>query len=130
VKRSPLTHGRVFDDKPFAQQYAERHRKMVERFGREYAEKLISRGFYEGRIIDVGCGFGAMNIVLARQFVDSEIVGIDLSDPLLRLANQSAQAAVPTDLSPGTQPCSAHGVRSALAERLPDLQSSTYAPAL
>jgi ubiquinone/menaquinone biosynthesis C-methylase UbiE len=34
-----------------------------------------------------------MNIVLARQFVDSEIVGIDLSDPLLRLANRSAQAA-------------------------------------
>ena len=34
-----------------------------------------------------------MNIVLAHRFVDSEIVGIDLSDPLLRLANQSAQAA-------------------------------------
>ena len=34
-----------------------------------------------------------MNIVLAHRFVDSEIVGIDLSDPLLRLANRSAQAA-------------------------------------
>jgi ubiquinone/menaquinone biosynthesis C-methylase UbiE len=33
-----------------------------------------------------------MDIVLARQFADSEIVGIDLSDPLLRLANRSAQA--------------------------------------
>jgi ubiquinone/menaquinone biosynthesis C-methylase UbiE len=93
MKQSPLTHGRVFDDEPFAQRYAERHRKMVERFGREYADKLVSRGFHRGRIIDVGCGFGAMNIVLARRFVDSEIVGIDLSDPLLRLANRSAQAA-------------------------------------
>ena len=92
MKRSPLTHGRVFDE-TFAERYAERHRKMVERFGHEYAEKLALRGFYRGRIIDVGCGFGAMNIVLAHRFVDSEIVGIDLSDPLLRLANRSAQAA-------------------------------------
>jgi ubiquinone/menaquinone biosynthesis C-methylase UbiE len=93
MKRSPLTHGRVFDDEAFAERYAERHQKMVERFGHEYAEKLTSRGFDRGRIIDVGCGFGGMDIVLARQFADSEIVGIDLSDPLLRLATQSAQAA-------------------------------------
>jgi ubiquinone/menaquinone biosynthesis C-methylase UbiE len=93
MKRSPLTHGRVFDDEAFAERYAEHHRKMAERFGHEYAERLVSRGFYEGRIIDVGCGFGAMNIVLAHRFIDSEIVGIDLSDPLLRLASQSAQAA-------------------------------------
>jgi ubiquinone/menaquinone biosynthesis C-methylase UbiE len=93
MKRAPLTHEPVFDDEPFAQRYAERHRKIVEGFGREYAEKLVSRGFRGGKIIDVGCGFGAMNIVLAYRFVDSEIVGIDLSDPLLRLANQSAQAA-------------------------------------
>jgi len=93
MKRSPLTHGRVFDDEPFAERYAERHRKMIEGFGREYADRLASRGFHGGKIIDAGCGFGAMNIVLAHRFVDSEIVGIDLSDPLLRLANQSAQAA-------------------------------------
>ena len=93
MKRSPLTHGRVFDDEAFAQRYAERHRKMVERFGREYADKLVSRGFRGGRIIDVGCGFGGMNIDLAHRFVESEIIGIDLSDPLLRLANRSAQAA-------------------------------------
>jgi ubiquinone/menaquinone biosynthesis C-methylase UbiE len=66
---------------------------MVEGFGREYADKLVSRGFHKGRIVDVGCGFGGMNIVLAHQFAESEIIGIDLSDPLLRLANRSAQAA-------------------------------------
>jgi ubiquinone/menaquinone biosynthesis C-methylase UbiE len=93
MKRSPLTHGRVFDDETFAERYAERHQKMVERFGHEYAERLVSRGFDRGRIIDVGCGFGGMNIVLARKFADSEIVGIDLSDPLLQLANRSAQTA-------------------------------------
>jgi ubiquinone/menaquinone biosynthesis C-methylase UbiE len=93
MKRSPLAHGRVFDDGAFAQRYAERHRRMTEGFGREYAEKLVSRGFRRGRIIDVGCGFGAMNMVLAYRFTDSEIVGIDLSDPLLQLANRTARAA-------------------------------------
>jgi ubiquinone/menaquinone biosynthesis C-methylase UbiE len=93
MKRSPLTHERVFDDETFAERYAERHRKMAEGFGHEYTEKLVSRGFHRGRIIDVGCGFGAMNIVLAHRFADSKVVGIDLSDPLLRLANQSARAA-------------------------------------
>jgi ubiquinone/menaquinone biosynthesis C-methylase UbiE len=93
MKRSPLTHGRIFDDEAFAQRYAERHRKMVEKLGREYADKLVSRGFHRGRIIDVGCGFGAMNIVLAHRFMDSESVGIDLSGPLLRLASRAAQAA-------------------------------------
>jgi ubiquinone/menaquinone biosynthesis C-methylase UbiE len=88
-----LAHEKIFNDEPFAQRYAERHRKMAEGFGREYSEKLLSRGFRKGRIIDVGCGFGAMNIVLAHQFVESEVVGIDLSDPLLQLANRSAQAA-------------------------------------
>jgi hypothetical protein len=39
MKRSSLTHRRVFDDEPFAQQYAERHHKMAEKFRREYAEK-------------------------------------------------------------------------------------------
>jgi ubiquinone/menaquinone biosynthesis C-methylase UbiE len=93
MKRAPLTHEPVFDDVAFAQRYARQHRKMVEGFGREYAEKLVSRGFRAGKIMDVGCGFGGLNVVLARRFVDSEIVGIDLSDPLLQLANQSAQAA-------------------------------------
>jgi ubiquinone/menaquinone biosynthesis C-methylase UbiE len=93
MKRSPLTHGRVFADEAFAERYAGRHRKMVEGFGSEYADRLVARGFYKGRIIDVGCGFGAMNIVLAHRFADSEIIGIDLSDPLLRLAKQSAQVA-------------------------------------
>lgn len=93
MKRSPLAHQGVFSDEDFAEKYAERHKKMTEKFGQEYAEKLPSRGFQRGRIIDVGCGFGGTAIVLARKFQDSEIVGIDLSEPLLRLASLAAQAA-------------------------------------
>jgi ubiquinone/menaquinone biosynthesis C-methylase UbiE len=94
MKRGPLTHEPVFDE-DFAQGYADRHQKIAVKFGQEYAEKLSSRGFRQGRILDVGCGFGATVLVLADRFPDSEIVGIDLSEPLLRLAEQTAQ---PMDL--------------------------------
>ena len=93
MKRVPLTHDRVFSDREYAEEYARKHQKMAEKFGQEYADKLSARGFQRGRIIDVGCGFGATNILLAERFFDSEIVGLDLSDPLLRLAKQSAQVA-------------------------------------
>ncbi|NIV29682.1 MAG: methyltransferase domain-containing protein [Anaerolineae bacterium] len=62
---------------------------MAVGFGDEYAKKLSSRGFTQGRIIDVGCGSGATNLVLAERFPRAEIVGIDLSDPLLRLAREA-----------------------------------------
>ena len=66
---------------------------MAERFGREYSEKLSSRGFRKGKILDVGCGFGGTAIVLAQKFPDSEIAGIDLSVPLLQRASLVAQSA-------------------------------------
>jgi ubiquinone/menaquinone biosynthesis C-methylase UbiE len=93
MKRVPVTHGRVFNDEDFAARYAQQHQKMAENLGREVARKLHARGFQGGRIIDVGCGSGATAIVLAQEFPQSEIVGIDLSEPLLRLATQAAQAA-------------------------------------
>jgi ubiquinone/menaquinone biosynthesis C-methylase UbiE len=92
MKRSPLVHERVFAG-DFAEEYARKHRKIAEKFGREVAEKLTLRGFEGGRILDVGCGFGATAIVLAQSLPRSEVVGIDLSDPLLDLARQAAHAA-------------------------------------
>jgi ubiquinone/menaquinone biosynthesis C-methylase UbiE len=93
MKRAPLTHAPVFEDEAEAEAYARGHHKMAERFGQEYARKLSARGFQRGRILDVGCGSGAMNLVLAQRFPDSEIVGIDLSEPLLRWAREGAEVA-------------------------------------
>ena len=93
LKRIPPTHDPIFDDDDFAEEYARRHQKMAEGLGREYARKLLARGFREGRILDAGCGFGATNILLAQAFPEAELVGIDLSDPLLRLAGLRAQEA-------------------------------------
>ncbi len=91
--RKSSKYKKDFNDEDFARQYARRHKKMADSFGREYAEKLSSRGFTSGRIIDLGCGFGGTNIVLAKEFPDSEVIGIDLSEPLLSVAKQSAKGA-------------------------------------
>jgi ubiquinone/menaquinone biosynthesis C-methylase UbiE len=93
MEKAPMKHARVFKDEDLALRYAQRHQKMAENLGREVARKLHSRGFQDGRIIDVGCGSGATAIVLAQEFSKSRIVGIDLSEPLLRLATQTAEAA-------------------------------------
>jgi ubiquinone/menaquinone biosynthesis C-methylase UbiE len=87
-----MNHERVFSDEGDAARYAQRHQKMAENLGREIARKLHARGFQGGRVIDVGCGSGATAVILAQEFPESEIVGIDLSEPLLRLATQAAQA--------------------------------------
>ena len=93
MKRAPVTHKVIFTDELFAQEYAQRHKQMAERFGREYAAKLSARGFETGRVLDVGCGFGATNLFLASHFGGAEFVGIDLSDPLLQLAREAAKTA-------------------------------------
>ena len=93
MKRASARQERDFKNEAFAQEYAKRHQDMAERFGREYRDKLSVRGFRGGRIIDVGCGSGATALTLAKSFAESQIVGVDLSDPILRLANLSAQAA-------------------------------------
>jgi ubiquinone/menaquinone biosynthesis C-methylase UbiE len=93
MKRAPMTHNRVFSDEDRAARYAQQHQKMAENLGREINRKLHARGFQGGRIIDVGCGSGATATVLAQAFPQSEIVGMDLSEPLLHLASQAAQAA-------------------------------------
>jgi ubiquinone/menaquinone biosynthesis C-methylase UbiE len=90
MKRAALPHDRIFNDEAYAHTYAQQHQGMAEGFGREYAKKLSARGFQQGRIIDVGCGSGATNLVLAGRFPHAEVVGIDLSNPLLELARDSA----------------------------------------
>jgi len=93
MEDSHVTSNKNFNEINFAVKYAKHHQKMTERFGNEYTEKLISRGFQNGRIIDVGCGAGGTLIALAKRFPDSEIVGIDLSEPLLNIAKENAEAA-------------------------------------
>ncbi len=75
-----------FNDKSFVELYIKKHKKILEKLGYYYAEKLKNLGFSEGKILDVGCGFGLMCIVLAKEIQGCEVVGVDLSIPLLDYA--------------------------------------------
>ena len=93
MKRKPVNHERVFSSEDYAENYAKQHWKMAEKFGQDFGQKLAAQGFKGGKILDVGCGFGATNLALAQRFPDSDIFGIDLSEPLLELANRAAAEA-------------------------------------
>lgn len=85
-----MAENNIFNDSEFAQRYADKHQKMAANFGAEYARKLAARGFRMGKILDAGCGFGGTLLSLARHFPEATCVGIDMSDPLLALARQTA----------------------------------------
>jgi ubiquinone/menaquinone biosynthesis C-methylase UbiE len=87
-----MAEDNIFSDSAFARRYAEKHQKMANNFGAEYTRKLAARGFSRGKILDAGCGFGGTLLVLAKNFPETQCVGIDMSDTLLDLARQKAAA--------------------------------------
>jgi ubiquinone/menaquinone biosynthesis C-methylase UbiE len=97
MQRKALTHERVFRDAQYAAEYARQHQKMGENLGKRVSRSLRKRGFEQGRIIDAGCGSGATAVYLADAFPGCEIVGIDLSEPLLQEAAASAEAVGVSD---------------------------------
>lgn len=44
------------------------------------------------RILDLGCGFGVIGLALARQLPEVEVVGVDVNERALLLANENARA--------------------------------------
>ncbi len=92
MERQALRHDRVFDDPEWARTYARREGGAGARRGRRYARELKALGFRGGRILDAGCGPGTTALALARALPDADVIGIDLSEPLLRLARAHAEA--------------------------------------
>ena len=77
-----------FKNPEFAKRYAARHLKMSMNIANKITIKLYEKNFKQGRILDSGCGPGFIIIELAKRFNSSEFYGIDLSDPLLEIANE------------------------------------------
>lgn len=88
MKRSSRDTKKDFNDRAFALRYIKNHQKMSRNFGKKVAQRLSEHGVTKGKVLDTGCGFGLTDIVLAQRIPDIEIVGIDLSDHLLRHAAQ------------------------------------------
>lgn len=93
MKRGELFHPRVFDDRAWAEGYYKRNAKNIARTGRRLANLLAGAGFAEGRILDAGCGFGAVPIELARRFPGAEVAGVDLGEPLLEIGRELSAAS-------------------------------------
>lgn len=91
LKKRPLMHPRIFDDEKWAISYAKRHAKLGKRTGIKYAKLLSSRDFKSGKILDAGCGSGAILMELVRAFSKAEAIGVDLSEHLLEFARKSAE---------------------------------------
>jgi ubiquinone/menaquinone biosynthesis C-methylase UbiE len=72
--------------KKYIKSAAKREKKM----GESLAQELVAVGFKKGYILDAGCGTGERTIELAETFPESEVVGLDLSQPLLEKAIKKA----------------------------------------
>jgi ubiquinone/menaquinone biosynthesis C-methylase UbiE len=96
VKRATLESvglARVFDDRQFARNYARHMAKRGRKTGRQFASLLKQRGLDGGRILDAGCGAGQVAIELARAFPTAAVLGVELSVPLLGIAEAAAKDA-------------------------------------
>ena len=91
MNRAELTHQRVFSDKEMADRYFKRNSKNIERVAQRFVGLLKKTGFSKGNVLDSGCGFGTMSIVLAKSFPNINIKAVDLSGPLLEMARQKAR---------------------------------------
>jgi ubiquinone/menaquinone biosynthesis C-methylase UbiE len=91
MKRAGLFHPRIFSDRDWAEGYYKRNAKNIEQVGKRFVQLLKKSGFKEGKILDTGCGFGAVAIEVAKCFDKAEIVGIDLGEPLLELGRSLAE---------------------------------------
>jgi ubiquinone/menaquinone biosynthesis C-methylase UbiE len=91
MEKEDLFHPRVFDDKEWAAGYYKRNAKNIKRTGKRLAAVLEKSGFDGGKVLDAGCGFGAVTTEIAKKFRNSVIIGIDLADPLLKIANDLSE---------------------------------------
>ena len=70
-----------------------RSAKNIEEVGERLSEAFAAGGFQDGRVLDAGCGFGAVAIEMATTFPQAQITGIDLAGPLLEMVRRFAANA-------------------------------------
>jgi len=85
--------GQQFETADGAASYASRHAGLMRRFAKRFARRLAEAQRPVRRLLDVGCGPGTLCIELARQLPEAEIVGADLSAPMLETARKGAREA-------------------------------------
>ncbi|MGC1123067.1 MAG: class I SAM-dependent methyltransferase [Candidatus Methanofastidiosia archaeon] len=74
-----------------AEKLAKSVAKQQKRTGLEFAVQLKRIHFEKGRILDAGCSGGEMAYQLAQILPKAEVVGLDVSGPLLEIAEEVAK---------------------------------------
>jgi trans-aconitate methyltransferase len=72
-----------------ARDYAN-HSKSQQIWGRELIKKLKLNG--KERVLDIGCGDGKITAEIAKAVSDGDVIGIDNSEEMIRLANHTYPA--------------------------------------
>ncbi|WP_455391806.1 class I SAM-dependent methyltransferase [[Eubacterium] cellulosolvens] len=92
MKRKPFPFEKVIDDPDYAKTYTKRNEKRNRKITKTVIIKNLNEfGFKTGTILDAGCGAGEVCIELAHGFPEAKIVGIDLGEPLLKMARDGAK---------------------------------------
>jgi len=85
MKPKKLYHSQVFNDKDWAERYYKKNQKNIEKTGQRLVKLLKESDFNGTKIFDAGCGFGSIAIEIAKAYPKTEITGIDLAEPLLKI---------------------------------------------
>lgn len=86
IERSQSSFPNIITDPAEARIIASKSAHRGTRTGQRIAKELADFGFKSGRILDLGTGSGEMAIELAKKFPESEVIGLDLSEPMLDIA--------------------------------------------
>lgn len=86
MKRAPLFYPAVPQEAETASQYAASAARRGVQIGQILVKWLAGQGYDSGRILDAGCGDGTVALEVARGLPHAEVVGLDLSGPMLEMA--------------------------------------------
>ena len=90
MKRRPLEHG-VFEDIEVARRYDKEIRTWSLYTSRSIVSAVKRWGISSGKALDIGTGTGWLAIGFAQGLPGVHVVGLDLSDVVLKLARENAQ---------------------------------------
>ena len=93
VKKRPFPYTKIPEDPKEAREYARSSTRHAKRPAQLFAKGLLDMGVTTGRILDVGTGSGIVALEIAKTLPNTEVIGLDLSEPLLDIARADAKAA-------------------------------------
>jgi ubiquinone/menaquinone biosynthesis C-methylase UbiE len=94
IKRKPLQEA-TFRDIGAARRYNEEGKKWLPGVCKSLVAVVRNWGITTGRVLDVGTGTGLLAIEFAYHLPEMELVGLDLSDVALDIANENLREIEP-----------------------------------